>query len=301
MLRCHQRIVNMIIKLLTWHKWLIFWLFALLIALGLNYQNRHLIITQYNIVDQRWPAELNDWRIVQLSDLHNQAISGPGNQNILKTIQQLKPNLITITGDTFDSRQTNIPANLSLIKQLKKIAPVYLIFVNHEFYNDDYLDLMQQAEQAGAVVLRDQIITITANGHKITLVGLDDPVVLGGPLPRTVVQKIISQKLTQLVSQNKEQLQQPVIVLAHRPELCFEYLAVQPIAILTGHTHGGQIKIPLVNTLYVPNQKLWPDYDQGIFSVDNSQLIISGGLGSSQISQRLNNYPEIVSLDFRHQ
>lgn len=293
--------INMIIKLFVWQKWLIFWSFALFIALGLNYQNRHLIITQYNINDQRWPAKLNGWRIVQLSDLHNQAMFGPGNQNILKKVRHLNPNLIVITGDTFDSRQTNIPANLSLISQLKNIAPVYLILGNHDFYNDDYIDLIKQIKQAGAIVLRDQINSIEFNEQSITLVGLDDPTVWGGPLPRAAVQKIISQKLDQLISQADNQLNQPTIMLAHRPEFWPEYLTVQPIAILAGHTHGGQIRLPLLGALYVPNQKLWPDYDQGNFSVDNSQLIISGGLGSSQISQRFNNYPEIVSLDFYHQ
>ncbi|NCU44489.1 hypothetical protein EOM71_02310 [Candidatus Falkowbacteria bacterium] len=291
----------MIIKLLTWQKWLIFWLLALSIAWGLNYQNRHLTIAQYKITDQRWPAELNNWRIVQLSDLHNQATSGPGNRQILMTVKNLKPDLIVLTGDTFDSRQTNIPSNLALISQLKTIAPVYLIFGNHDFYNDDYIDLIKQIQKTGAIVLRDQTASINLSGQIITLVGLDDPSVLGGPLPRQAIQQIIRQKLTNLINQDEEKLNQPIIVLAHRPELWPEYLALKPIAILSGHTHGGQIRFPLAGALYVPNQKLWPDYDQGNFIIEDSRLIISRGLGNSSLGQRLNAYPEIVSLDFNHQ
>lgn len=291
----------MITPLPTWLKWLFFWLLALIIALTLNYQNRHLTIKQYNIIDQRWPAELNNWRIVQLSDLHNQTTAGPSIRQILTTVNWLKPDIIAITGDTFDSRKTNIPANLTLINQLAKIAPVYLIFGNHDFYNDDYVNLMKQSEVAGATVLRDQAVTIKIGQQSVTLIGLDDPTAWGGPLPQLISQKITSQKLSQLTNQTDQQSTQPIIILAHRPELWPQYLTVQPIAILTGHTHGGQIRLPLVGALYVPNQKLLPDYDQGLFTVSNSQLIISRGLGNSSFGQRFNAYPEIVSLDFNHQ
>lgn len=291
----------MVIKLLNWQKWLFFWLLALLIALGLNYQNRHLTTTNYKITDQRWPAELNGWRIVQLSDLHNQATDGPGNRQILTVVDQLKPDIIAITGDTFDSRKTSIPTNLDLISQLRKIAPVYLIFGNHDFYNDDYIDLIKQAETAGATVLRDQAIAIKSRQQSITLIGLDDPSAWGGPLPQLISQKITSQKIAQLAGPADQQLTQPIIILAHRPELWPQYLAIQPIAILAGHTHGGQIRFPLAGALYVPNQKLWPDYDQGNFIIEDSRLIISRGLGNSSLGQRLNAYPEIVSLDFNHQ
>jgi hypothetical protein len=291
----------MSIKLTTRQRWLFFWLIALIIALGLNYQNRHLTVKQYNISDQRWPIELNGWRLVQLSDLHSQAVNGPNNQCLLTTIKQLQPDIITITGDTFDGRATNIPANLLLIQELSHIAPVYLTIGNHEFYNDDYSNLIKQAEQAGAIVLRDQIMTIETKEQKITIVGLDDPTVLGGPLPQTVTQKIISQKLTKLINQAGGQLTQPVILLAHRPELWPQYLIINPLAILSGHTHGGQIRLPLIGALYVPNQKLLPNYDQGLFSVGNSQLIVNSGIGNSLLNQRFNNYPELVSLTFYHQ
>jgi hypothetical protein len=288
----------MIIPLPVWLKWLFFWLLALTIALTLNYQNRHLTIKQYNINDQRWPAELTGWRIVQLSDLHNQTISGPGNRQIIAAVEKLAPDLIVLTGDTFDSRQTNIPSNLFLINRLKNLAPVYLILGNHDFYNNDYIELAERATAAGAIVVRNQALTIQSQNQTITLVGLDDPTVLGGPLPASVVAKITSQKLGQIINQNK--VNQPIIVLAHRPELWPEYLSIEPIAILAGHTHGGQIRLPLLDAIYVPNQKLWPDYDYGNLPVGNSRLIINRGLGNSSFNQRINAYPEIVAINFNH-
>ena len=98
-------------KKLTTILWLVLWLIAIIIIIAINYYNRHLIITNYKINDPRWPVTLNGWRLVQLSDIHNQATEGPGNEKIISSVQKLQPNIITITGDLFDGDRTNIPNN----------------------------------------------------------------------------------------------------------------------------------------------------------------------------------------------
>ena len=294
-------ITNMSKKIPTWLAWIIFWLFATFIAGWLNYQNRHLTINNYQINSSAWPAILDGWRLVQISDLHNQAVYGPGNNKIITTVQELRPHAIMLTGDTFDGRVTNIPANLELISRLKEIAPVYYITGNHEFSNDDYFALTLAVQKAGATVLRDQILPIEESGTIINLIGLDDPSVLGGPMPLTTTQKIIELKLQILQSLPEYSSSSPTILLAHRPEFWSSYLTIKPLITLSGHTHGGQLRLPLIGSIYVPNQKLFTKLDRGSFEKNNSHLIISQGLGNSSIEQRLLAYPEIVSLDFFHQ
>ena len=294
-------ITNMSKKIPTWLAWIIFWLFAAFIAGWLNYQNRHLTINNYQINSSTWPKALDGWRLVQISDLHNQAVYGPGNNQIIAAIQELKPHAIMLTGDTFDGRATNIPANLSLISRLKEIAPVYYITGNHEFSNDDYFALTLAVQEAGATVLRDQILAIEESGAIINLIGLDDPSVLGGPIPLSAVQKIIEQKLHILQSLPEYSPTSPTILLAHRPEFWPSYLTINPLVTLSGHTHGGQLRLPLIGSIYVPNQKLFTKYDRGFFKTEASNLIISQGIGNSSIEQRLLAYPEIISLDFSHQ
>ena len=281
--------------------WLVLWLIAVIIIVVINYYNRHLIITNYKINDPRWPAALNSWRLVQLSDIHNQATEGPGNNQIIGSVQKLQPNIITITGDLFDGDRTNIPNNLQLVKELASIAPVYMVLGNHEFANDDYIKLIQLVEEAGAQVMRNELVTINDPGAPITIIGLDDPAAWGWPLSYKAQEQLTAKTLNKIMALPEFNSTSPRLILAHRPELWPQYLLADPLVILSGHTHGGQIRLPLIGAIYVPNQPLLAQYDEGIFTKANSYLIISRGLGNSFINCRFDNYPQIVTIDFYHE
>ena len=278
--------------------WLVLWLIAVIIIVVINYYNRHLIITNYKINDPRWPAALNSWRLVQLSDIHNQATEGPGNNQIISSVQKLQPDIITITGDLFDGDRTNIPNNLQLVKELTSIAPVYMVLGNHEFANDDYIKLIQLVEEAGAQVMRNELVTINDPGAPITIIGLDDPAAWGWPLSYKAQEQLTAKTLNKIMALPEFNSTSPRLILAHRPELWPQYLLADPLVILSGHTHGGQIRLPLIGAIYVPNQPLLAQYDEGIFTKANSYLIISRGLGNSFINCRFDNYPQIVTIDF---
>jgi len=281
--------------------WLVLWLIAVIIIVSINYYNRHLIITNYKINDPRWPAALNSWRLVQLSDIHNQATEGPGNNQIISSVQKLQPDIITITGDLFDGDRTNIPNNLQLVKELTSIAPVYMVLGNHEFANDDYIKLIQLVEEAGAQVMRNELVTINDPGAPITIIGLDDPAAWGWPLSYKAQEQLTAKTLNKIMALPEFNSTSPRLILAHRPELWPQYLLADPLVILSGHTHGGQIRLPLIGAIYVPNQPLLAQYDEGIFTKANSYLIISRGLGNSFINCRFDNYPQIVTIDFYHE
>ena len=280
--------------------WLVLWLIAVIIIIVINHYNRHLIITNYKINDPRWPAALNSWRLVQLSDIHNQATEGPGNNQIISSVQKLQPDIITITGDLFDGDRTNIPNNLQLVKELTSIAPVYMVLGNHEFANDDYIKLIQLVEEAGAQVMRNELVTINDPGAPITIIGLDDPAAWGWPLSYKAQEQLTAKTLNKIMALPEFNSTSPRLILAHRPELWPQYLLADPLVILSGHTHGGQIRLPLIGAIYVPNQPLLAQYDEGIFTKANSYLIISRGLGNSFINCRFDNYPQIVTIDFYH-
>jgi len=282
-------------------SWWLLWLLAVILIIVIGYYNRHLVVTNYKISDPRWSAELNGWRLVQLADLHNQATDGPGNNKIINAVQKLQPNIIVITGDLFDGDKTNIPNNLRLVKDLSSIAPVYIVLGNHEFANDDYIKLVQLVEEAGAQVIRNEVITINDKGIPITIIGLDDPAAWGWPLSYKTQTQLTAQTLNKIMTSPDFNSTSPRLILAHRPELWPQYLLANPLIILSGHTHGGQIRLPLIGAIYVPNQPLLAQYDEGIFAIANSYLIINRGLGNSFINCRFNNYPEIITIDFYHE
>jgi len=288
-------------KKLTTILWLVLWLIAIIIIIAINYYNRHLIITNYKINDPRWPVTLNGWRLVQLSDIHNQATEGPGNNKIINSVQKLQPDIITITGDLFDGDRTNIPNNLKLVQDLTSIAPVYMVLGNHDFANDDYIKLTQLVEENGAQIIRNELVTINDQTTPITIIGLDDPAAWGGPFSYKAQARLTAQTLNKIMASPKFNSTSPRLILAHRPELWPQYILANPLVILSGHTHGGQIRLPLIGAIYVPNQPLLPQYDEGIFTIANSYLIINHGLGNSFINCRFNNYPEIVTIDFYHE
>ena len=281
--------------------WLVLWLIAVIIIIVINHYNRHLVISNYKINDPRWPATINGWRLVQLSDIHNQATEGPGNNKIINSVQKLQPDIITITGDLFDGDRTNIPNNLQLVKELTSIAPVYMVLGNHEFANDDYIKLIQLVEEAGAQVMRNELVTINDPGAPITIIGLDDPAAWGWPLSYKAQEQLTAKTLNKIMALPEFNSTSPRLILAHRPELWPQYLLANPLIILSGHTHGGQIRLPLIGAIYVPNQPLLAQYDEGIFAIANSYLIINRGLGNSFINCRFNNYPEIITIDFYHE
>ena len=87
------------------------------------------------------------------------------------------------------------------------------------------------------------------------------------------------------------------ILLSHRPETFDIYLANDIDLVLSGHTHGGQVRIPFLGGYYAPNQGKWPKYDAGKFTEENTTMIISRGIGNSIIPIRINNRPEIVIVE----
>lgn len=89
------------------------------------------------------------------------------------------------------------------------------------------------------------------------------------------------------------------ILLSHRPEL-FEVYAKNNIdLILSGHAHGGQFCLPLIGGLLAPNQGLFPKYDSGIYTQENTNMVVSRGIGNRLFPFRFNNCPEVILIELK--
>ena len=149
--------------------------FLLIIFIGWTlWGNTALEVNEYEIVSDRIPQGFDGFRIAQVSDLHN-AEFGEGNSKLIQLLSQTEPDIILLTGDLIDSRQTNIKIALAFAQEAMKIAPVYFVSGNHEARVSEYEDLKMGLAEAGVIVLENQKVEITREGESITLMGIDDP------------------------------------------------------------------------------------------------------------------------------
>lgn len=248
------------------------------------YQNKHLVITTYTYESEKLGADLDGYRIVQISDLHN-ATFGKENKKLLETIRSCSPDIIVITGDLVDSNHTNVERAVAFVKEAVKIAPVYYVTGNHEYWLEpsENEQMMQGILAAGACDLDDEAVCIEKGDSSFMLAGLDD-------------QHLSDETLKNLLQEQKNELS---IVLAHEPQYLQNYANAGADLVLTGHAHGGQIRLPFVGGIVAPDQGFLPEYTSGKYNRADTEMIVSRGLGNSIIPVRLFNYPEVVCVELR--
>ena len=257
--------------------------------------NTALEINEYEILSDRIPQGFDGFRIAQVSDLHN-AEFGEENWKLIKMLSQTDPDIIVLTGDLIDSRQTDLDVALEFAWQAGKIARVYYVSGNHETRVPEYEDLKNGLVKAGAVILENQKVRITREGESITLMGIDDP-----SFQENYLFGDAEGVAKQAISDLQDASDGYTILLSHRPELFDTYVDSGVDLVFSGHAHGGQFRIPLVGGLVAPNQGFFPQYDAGKFTEENTTMIVSSGVGNSIVPLRINNRPEIVVAQLKSQ
>ncbi len=267
----------------------IFWaLLAVVLAAYLYLGNELVVTTAYAIASPAIPAGFDGYRIAQVSDLHNDSF-GRDNGRLVKALEKAQADSIVITGDLVDSRRTDVDVAVSLAAQCVRIAPTYYVTGNHEENIADFSGLVERLQAAGVTVLRTEVAELERGGDTIHLVGADDPFML----PKHIGYGANAERMAQAL-QEVMPAEGYTVLLAHRPELFDTYIAVGADLILSGHLHGGQIRIPFLGGLFMPSQGFFPAYDGGAYTQGDAQMIVSRGLGNSRFPLRVNNFPELV-------
>lgn len=250
-------------------------------------------VTNITITSENLPAEFVNYRIAQVSDLHN-AEFGKGNEKLLALLAEAKPDMIALTGDIIDSNHTDVEISLQFVEEAVKIAPCYYITGNHEAWISEsiYTEMEQQMLNMGVRVLHNNEAIIEKNGAQISLIGMDDPTFARAYNRADISRE--SERIKELSS-----IDGFTILLSHRPEYFEQYVEADVDLVLSGHVHGGQFRLPIVGGLVGPNQGLFPEYDAGVFTEDNTNMIVSRGIGNSVISVRFNNRPEIIIMELK--
>lgn len=270
-------------------------LFFCVLCMGCYYYftDPELIVTGYT-VEGNLGVPL---RIVQLADLHGGSI-GTDNDMLVQMVMEQEPDLILMTGDMMDKSDENADVVCDLIRQLTPIAPVYIGYGNHEY---DWMKAHSESltpilTEAGATVLDVEYLDITVKDQTLRLGGLMGYYRQPGMFPVSQEQRALELAF----AEDFEDTDSYKILLNHIPTawLDWEYIDKYPVdLVLTGHYHGGQIRLPLVGGLYAPYVGLFPEYTEGMFTGEQATCILSTGLGFSPGIPRINNPPQIVVVD----
>lgn len=256
------------------------------------WSNSALMVSTVNISSDRIPSVFSNFRIAQISDLHNTEF-GEGNTKLIEILSKLKPDIIVITGDVIDARHTDIEIALDFVKGAVPIAPVYYVTGNHEANCSQYDQLKTGLEMAGVTILEDEALQLECDGEILTLIGISDPdFTIKGDIFNEVP-GMVKAKLNSLIDDNNNYM----ILLSHRPELFETYVCCGVDLVLSGHAHGGQFRLPYIGGIVAPNQGLFPKYDSGLYTDGITNMVVSRGLGNSIIPFRFNNRPEVILVE----
>ncbi len=293
--------------------WVLF-IFAIIVSAVLIWivrSNASFTETFYSLYNNKVETPI---RAVLLSDLHQKEFDD-GNGKLAARIQELKPDMILIAGDMVNKKDTDIAGCLSLCKNLAEIAPVYYGLGNHEneivygselnrefFEKNEKLSedkpenftpiivddsLISGLEEAGVTVLQNESVTVRVKENQIDIGAVSTNLSSFWPYS--------GQFIYDFSYHNSEHFK---ILISHRPEPVMEYIPDYPVdLVVSGHNHGGIIRIPGRGGLLSVDEGLFPTYDEGIFQYDSLTMIVGRGLGSHGWIPRIFNKPELVVID----
>lgn len=259
-------------------------------------------VKKYRIVSRKLRG-VGRKRILFLSDLHNRSY-GSGNIRLLESIQNLEPDLILIGGDMLIRKNgTSYENTAAFLQRLPKICPVYYANGNHEQklkeeperYQQSYQDYKKQLEGAGIIFLENETAELNIGRAKIRITGLEIPLEFYKKMKR---HELSEMEMERRIGRSNSVYQ---ILLAHNPAFADAYLDWGADLILSGHLHGGMVRIPGIGGVISPDFRLFPRYSGGRYHRGKSDIVVSKGLGNHSIPIRFLNSAELIVLDISGQ
>lgn len=259
-------------------------------------QNHSLKTVRYELPYTDLPEGLEGYRIVQISDLHG-AEFGLENRELAVRIDALHPDVLCMTGDMVHARGDNGDAVFHLLDNLRGAYPRLYITGNHEIYRRRLtgreemvrLAYYSELEARGVIVLRDAHYDIPT--HPVTFYGVEDNYRYykeGGKkdlVPESLIGKIRKDTFP--------------VALVHRPNHFVKFQEAGARLMLSGHTHGGIIRLPVLGGILSPDRVLFPKFDKGLFQAEGAYLHVTSGLGNSKPMVKVGNRPEIILFTLR--
>lgn len=251
-------------------------LLILLVCFGFDHR---LQTTNYTFHSSKLPAGFEGYKIAFLSDVHCKKF-GSAQSTLLDAISATEPDIIVITGDLVDEDHTDLTPVQDLLAGATLIAPVYYVSGNHEFEEgaeNQYAAMESMFTTYGVHDLDDDSVSLTKGDDSILLTGA----------------KWRSRYVTQFLE--PADTAKFNILLYHGSDFFEELAPFNYDLILAGHIHGGLIRLPFVGGLFTNTGELFPKYCSGSYTLANSTMISSRGLGDAFLP-RFYNRPELICI-----
>lgn len=272
--------------------------FAIVAVLGLwviLYDTHHFVVRKHSFSSSKIKKNL---RMVMMSDLHNYQY-GRENMALFDAVEQANPDIIVIAGDMITARtKEKFDKTLDMLKRMNEKYPVYYAYGNHEqkisLYTERYGDMGERFDAA----LKEAKVRILRNAH----VELPDSgvVINGLELEHAYFQRFHTKPmaddyLNKLLGAPDEEKYQ--VLLAHNPEYFKEYAAWGADLTLSGHIHGGIVRLPFLGGVISPAIRFFPKYDGGLFEEYGATMVLGRGLGTHSPKVRMFNPAELLVID----
>lgn len=240
--------------------------------------NSALELNVITVQEETLPADFDGFRIAHISDFHS---AGNMADKVVSMLQEAKPDIICITGDLIDSRDKNVDVALSLVERIAGIAQCYFVAGNHEYLISPQLrdTLLEGMAELGVILVIDGDEKIKIDDSEIAIVG--------------------NHKSEKEMIPYLSTFEGYKILMSHYPEDYKYFIAGEYDLVLTGHTHGGQFRLPFIGGVYAPGQGIFPKYDAGLFTKGCLDMVVNRGIGNSTIPFRFNNCPEVILVELK--
>lgn len=278
-------------------------LILILLAAGESYRElHHFQVTVYPVPSGKLAGMKEEKRLVFLSDLHNCSY-GEANQELLRAIREAGPDLILIGGDMLVRSDGNsFEHTVEFLSTLPDICEVYYANGNHEQklkeqpeeFRQSYVEYKRRLTKAGIHFLENTSEEISWDNIKVRITGLEIPI---SGYDHFHAKKVSAEEVEERIGHSEEGTYQ--ILLAHHPGYMEAYGQWGADLILSGHYHGGIVRIPGVGGVISPDFRPFPKYDGGIYEENGRTIVVSRGLGGHSIPVRLMNQPELIVLELK--